>query len=96
MIKVEFITPFPDIEGYRVARGERHSLVMLIQIMLDELSMYYDSTGPLAASGLFDLRTENAVKAFQKAAMKEESGVVDLETWNRLASEYNIAVNDNQ
>ncbi len=96
MNKVNSISPFPNTEGYCVSRGERHTLVMIIQIMLDELSLYYDETGPLAVSGVFDLRTENAVKAFQRAGGEDENGVVDRETWNRLAAEYNIAVKDNQ
>lgn len=95
-MRAKAIYPFPDTEGYVVMRGERHSLVMIIQIMLDALSLYYDLPGPFVVSGSYDRITENGVKAFQRASRIEENGVVDVETWNRMAEEYNITVNDNQ
>ena len=90
------IFPFPDRKGYTVSRGERHGLVMIIQIMLEALSLYYDSLGPFFISGTYDLMTENAVKAFQRVNKLAESGKVDLETWNRMAEEFNSVLKDNQ
>lgn len=90
------IFPFPDRKGYAVSRGERDGLVMMIQIMLEALTLYYDSLGPFFISGTYNLLTENAVKAFQKVNKLAESGKVDAETWNRLAEEFNSAVKDNQ
>lgn len=90
------IYPFPVTVGYRVRRGERHGLVMIIQVMLEVLTIYYDSFTMAGISGIYDLATENAVRSFQKINSLGESGEVDLETWDRLAEEFNSVVKENQ
>lgn len=90
------IAVFPDTDGYEVKNGERHSLVSIIQIMLDVLRLYYDAFGNLPISGVFDLSTEGAVKEFQRANRLPVTGVVDRATWDALASEYNSALSENQ
>ncbi len=42
--------------------------------------------------GIFNITTENAVKAFQRMKHIEDSGVVDNETWDRIVEEYELAV----
>ena len=89
------IYPFPVTEGYAISNGEIGDLVILLQVMLNAVSMYFDyPIFPL--SGIFDENTAETVKKFQKAGRIMETGEVDVETWNRLAEEYNIAVNDRQ
>ena len=86
------IKPFPDTGSYEMARGERDNLVMILQIMLDVLKLYYDDFGATAPCGVFDGATEEAVKVFQTLGGLPATGRVDVETWNRLAEEYNAAV----
>lgn len=89
------IYPFPATEGYMITQGEISDLVILAQIMLNAVSLYFDyPISPL--SGVFDENTSETVKLFQKAGRIKETGKIDIETWNKLAEEYNIAVNDSQ
>lgn len=89
------IKPFPAAKGFEVSPGERHDLVTVIQIMLCSLKVYYDSLGPLTPCGSFDAATEDAVRTFQRKAGLPETGKVDLETWNRIAEEFNASIYEN-
>lgn len=83
------ITPFPDIENFTVSEGENHTLVLIIQIMLESLRLYYDLFGFVPLSGNYDSNTVSAVNEFQRAIGVEQTGRVDIITWNALADEYN-------
>lgn len=87
------LLPFysPDL---RLGVGDGGGLVRMIQLLLDELRVYYDSFGEVPLSGVFDDATASAVRAFQKANLLSETGIVDAVTWNRLAEEYNGAVRE--
>ena len=96
IIKPRGIVPFPYTKGYEVGRGDRCDLVTVIQMMLCELKVYYDCFGDGSACGVYDGATEEAVRAYQRASRSDETGRVDVLTWNRLAEEYNVAVCENQ
>jgi hypothetical protein len=57
----EGIKPFPDTGSFEMKRGDRHNLVMILQIMLDVLKLYYDDFGSVGVCGVFDEATEEAV-----------------------------------
>lgn len=86
------IKPYPEDEKFCVVPGERCNLVMIVQIMLDELKMYYDDFGAVAPCGVYDGATEEAVRAFQRKCGIADDGVVDSVTWNRMAEEFNASV----
>lgn len=90
------IYPFPEIDGYQIKRGDEYALVMLIQIMLDALRLYYDIPNSVTLGGVFDRVTEEAIREFQRINGIFQTGRVDLETWNRLAQEYNYVIYENQ
>ena len=90
------IKPFPDSEGYEMKAGDRYDLVMILQIMLDAIKLYYDDLGPVAVCGVFDGATDEAVKTFQRILGLPATGHVDVCTWNRLAEEFNAAIYENQ
>ena len=90
------IKPFPDTGSFEIRSGERHDLVMVLQIMLDLLKLYYDDFGAVGICGVYDGATEKAVKTYQRMAGIPETGCVDVVTWNRLAEEFNAAVYENQ
>ncbi len=92
----EGIKPFPDREGFEMIPGDRYDLVMILQIMLESLKLYYDDLGPVSVCGIFDGATENAVKAFQSVLGLPATEHVDACTWNRLAEEFNAAIYENQ
>lgn len=76
---------FPSAEyGYEVMYGEKSSFVAIIQLMLRELEALFDLFPLIEVDGIYGEQTERAVREFQRAAMLEETGRVDLETYNRL------------
>jgi peptidoglycan hydrolase-like protein with peptidoglycan-binding domain len=95
------IDPFPRFPNdYSIGKGEPIGsegslLTSIIQIMLIELSSLYDEIlnegikSPPYPSGIFDDKTENAVKSFQRTNGLSPSGRVDKQTWNTLSLVYN-------
>ncbi len=90
------IMPFPDTGSFEMKIGDRHYLVMILQIMLDVLKLYYDDFGSVGVDGVYDEATEAAVKTYQKICGLDPTGCVDCATWNRLAEEFNAAIYENQ
>ena len=74
--------------NYEAKLGEEHAFVALIQIILIELSVIYDSFPDIKVTGTFDQATEDAIKIFQQASMLDVTGKVDLRTWNRLTRDF--------
>ncbi len=89
------IYPFFD-PALRIRAGEESTLVMLLQIILEELRTLYDGYEDLAVNGRYDPATAEAIRYFQKANLLDATGEVDLATWNRLAAEYNYVVGERQ
>ncbi len=75
-------------DGYYVSLGDEFFLVSVIQHLLNELRIIYDSFIPLAVSGIFDEATEANVMDFQSKNQLKSDGRVDKETWNRLVEAY--------
>lgn len=94
--KSQSISPFPDDSNFTVGQGTRSDLVLLIQIMLNELRIFYDLYGYIPQNGRYGTATAAAVREFQRAGGLDMTGRVDRRTWNRLASEYDVAVRKNQ
>ncbi len=90
------IKPFPDTGSFEMKKGDRHNLVMILQIMLDVLKLYYDDFGAVGICGVYDEATAEAVRTFQRIGGMPETGCVDCRTWNRLAEEFNAAIYENQ
>ncbi len=80
--------PFPG-NGYEAAPGEKSELVYLIQILLSGIEVVYDIFSETDISGIYDKKTENAIRAFQKLNRLPVTGTVNAATWNRLASDHN-------
>lgn len=80
--------PFPG-NGYEVAQGEKSELVYVIQILLSGIEVAYDIFSETDISGVYDEKTEAAVRAFQKLNRLPVTGIVNSVTWNRLASDHN-------
>jgi len=93
--QTEGIRPFPASDAYELSLGEQSELVFILQLMLNSLSLYYDSPR-IPVNGTFDTVTELAVKEFQRVNMLPVTGRVERLTWKRLAEEYNETVNDRQ
>ena len=80
--------PFPE-NGYTVGRNEKSDLVFIIQIMLSGIDVVYDIFSDVRISGVYDEKTETAIRTFQQINRLPQTGIVDVYTWNRLASDHN-------
>ena len=94
--KSRSLAPFPDHENFSLGQGDRSDLVLIIQIILNELRIFYDTYGFIPQNGRFSTATENAVREFQRIGGLDVTGRVDRLTWNRLSEEYNVAVRKNE
>jgi len=75
-------------EGYAVSSGDEYFLVGIIQLLLNELRIIYDSLTPLVINGVYDTETEANVRAFQSKNRLSETGKVDKATWDKLTEAY--------
>ena len=81
-----FFPLYPD--GYELGMGEQSLTVSLLQLLLRELSVIYDTLAIAEVTGVFDAETEQNVRRFQRASLLPETGRVDLATWNRILRDY--------
>ncbi len=75
--------------GQSVKKGEESDFVMLLQIMLNSLTVAYDDYSPLEINGIFNEQTENAVRLFQMRNNIPASGIVNKQTWNAMVNNFN-------
>ena len=85
------ISVFPEFSEYEITKGGADNIIYIIQHMLESvLSLYYDIyTVPF--NGIYDEATEEATKAFQRANLLDDTGIMDAKTFNKLADEYERA-----
>ncbi len=87
--------PFTDAHG-AVRLGEKSSLVLILQIMLESVRIFFGEGGEIPLSGVYDQMTEEAIRIFQRANLLDVTGVTDKRTWDRLAEAYNFAERERQ
>lgn len=80
--------PFPG-NGYEVIHGEESELVYIIQILLSGIEVVYDVFSGTDISGIYDEKTEKAIRMFQKLNRLPVTGTVNALTWDRLADDHN-------
>jgi peptidoglycan hydrolase-like protein with peptidoglycan-binding domain len=79
---------FPKYNEYEVTPGVKDNLVYVIQHMLESvLALYYDYYG-IPLNGIYDEATKEGVKIFQRANLLDDTGLMNAETFNKLADEY--------
>lgn len=80
---------FPDAPvDYAISRGDALTLVRILQLLLLELRATYDIFEDIIENGIYDDRTEIAIREFQRANLLPVTGEVDKNTWNRIVREY--------
>lgn len=79
--------PFPSVN---LRRGDVGASVAVFKRWLNYLSKIFFDIPPVAENNIFDQRTQNALKAFQKIFSLPETGVMDEKTWNTLADVYSV------
>ena len=75
-------------EGYEATSGEENPFVFMIQLLLRELKIIYDTLPEIELNGIFDSATEEGIKIFQSASGLPPTGRVDLSTWNMLTRDF--------
>ena len=81
-------------DGYYLSLGDEFFLVSVIQLLLNEIRIIYDSFIPLVISGVFDEATEANVSDFQAKSGLPKSGRVDKATWDALVRAYENYASD--
>lgn len=74
--------------GNTLQQGSMGEYVRLIQEYLSFIADTFPSIPKVPATGLFGSQTRDAVRAFQQEFGLPVNGVVDFDTWNRIASLY--------
>ncbi len=86
--KMSVFPPAP--KGYCLFAGCRGFCVSALQMMLGELQRVLPEDVPIEPSGIYDEATEKNVRLFQaRCGELEETGRVDLATWNAIVARYN-------
>ena len=81
---------FPRVpDGYSVTLGDEYFLVSVVQFLLGELRIIYDSFIPLLISGVYDEATAENIRIFQRKNKLSETGTVNKETWDALVEAWN-------
>ena len=57
--------------------------------MLSALSVALDIFDDIEPTGVYDKKTENAITEFQKLNGLTPNGIIDRNTWDALARQYN-------
>ncbi len=84
------IYPFERrLVGGQVSPGDAFDLVLIIQIIMDYLSLKMDNIENSSMNGVFDEQTRRNVERFQKISNLPVTGNVDRATWDQLADFYN-------
>ena len=80
---------FPETPtNYEASLGDEHIFISIVQIILRELSIIYDSFPEITVSGIFDENTQKAVSEFQRISGLPQTGRIDLRTWNRMTRDF--------
>ena len=76
-------------EGDRITDGSVGFAVTALQYMLSELRRSYTALEGVEITGVYDEKTAEAVRAFQKANRLSDGDGVGLMTWNAITDQYN-------
>ncbi|MBQ7407365.1 MAG: peptidoglycan-binding protein [Clostridia bacterium] len=74
-------------EGFPLRRGSSGADIDTLHALLRSLSAFDKDTPPIPRTAYFSNETENAVRYFQKRFMKDITGIVDAELYERLELE---------
>lgn len=84
----EVYLPYIRFGGVDLKLGAENPAILILQSMLQYISLTIPSIPYVQNTGIFDETTENAVRAFQKQMNLEQTGIVDETTWNVIVDIY--------
>ena len=86
----------PRFEGYEILPYARDNVLYIIQHMLEVISTDYEELEGIELNGVYDTKTQNAIKIFQRKNLLDDTGIIDATTFNRLADAYEQVNSQNQ
>lgn len=87
------IIPFPSYpDNHSIKMGDRSFLVAIVQYILNEIGIIYNTFDALEINGEYDAETENIIRDFQERNSLPVTGEVDRTTWDFLARIYNLSI----
>lgn len=91
------ISPFSvELKDGVLEKGNRCDTVYIVQVMLDTLRVEFNSIPYTDITGYYGEETEEAVRKFQQSSGLDSTGIIDITTWNSMASSYNKYVKYSQ
>ncbi len=81
-------TPTEPYPGVVLKRGDSGPSVRTLRTYLSFISNYFFDIPKIAVSNIFDVQTQNAVRAFQKVFALPQTGQVNETTWQAIADVY--------
>lgn len=79
------LTIFPA-GGFLLQERDSGELVQLVQVLLNLAAAHFGNLMPIAVTGEYDAQTTDAVRKLQAVSALPETGILDRNTWNRLAA----------
>lgn len=86
----------PRFEGYEILPFAKDNVLYIIQHMLEVISTDYEELEGIELNGIYDAKTQNAIKVFQRKNLLNDTGIIDATTFNRLADAYEQVNSQNQ
>lgn len=87
---------FPRYSSYEILPDTENSIIYVLQHMLNEISVNDERGGALEMTGIYDKATQDAVYAFKRRNLLDDTSVIDVATLNRLFDEYEIIISSSK
>ena len=82
-----------EIPVVTISRGDSGNYVLLLQSLIDYISVFYPSVPSVEKDGIYGTSTEDAVRAFQRTFGLSETGIVTPVIWNAFYQVYLNIIN---
>lgn len=82
-----------EIPVVTISRGDSGNYVLLLQSIIDYISVFYPSVPSVEKDGIYGTSTEDAVRAFQRTFGLSETGIVTPVIWNAFYQVYLNIIN---
>lgn len=87
---------FPTKAGYEILPESEIGIIYTIQYMLNEISQNGKDADELEMTGIYDIPTQNAVRAFKLRSLMGGDTVLDVRTLNRIFDEYEAIISSDE
>ncbi len=82
-----------EIPNVTISTGDTGNYVLLLQSLIDYISIFYPSVPQITKDGIFGRATEDAVRGFQSTFGLTDTGIVTPLIWNALYQVYLNIIN---